>query len=72
MTVTIELPDHVAAELESVEQQSDVAKTYPLTLPKRVASAVAYSLFSCRDTEQQTEVEHYIDLALNLVAMQQD
>jgi hypothetical protein len=70
MTVSIEIPDHVAADLEHVERQSDFAEAHPLSLAQRVVMCVSYALYSCADPEEATEFDRFVDLGLRLAAIQ--
>jgi hypothetical protein len=70
MTVSIEIPDHVATDPERVEQRSDFTDAHPLSLAQRVVMCVSYALYSCGDTEEATEFDRFVDLGLRLAVIQ--
>lgn len=69
MTVSIEIPDHVATELERVEQRFDFA-IRDLSLSQRVATATIYALYTCGQTDDPNELDRFVNLALQLASEQ--
>jgi hypothetical protein len=68
MRVTVELPDDIAEDLQRVTKSELGYRD--LSLPQAVGISIAYSLFSCDQTEDPNLEQRFVDLAWRLVILQ--
>jgi hypothetical protein len=68
MRVTVELPPDVVDDLQRVTKSQLGYRD--LSLPQAIGISVAYSLFSCGQTEDPNVEQQFIDLAWKLVTLQ--
>jgi hypothetical protein len=66
MRVTLEIPHHIAADLQRVMRRS----YGDLPLPQTIATCIAYSLASSSKAKHPDANRDFADLALKLIAMQ--